>query len=633
MRSDTALAAQATPDTDIDLWLSQQTDKSLLRFLTCGSVDDGKSTLIGRLLYDSQLILDDQLATLRKDSRNRSVGEEGIDFSLLVDGLAAEREQGITIDVAYRFFSTDKRKFIVADTPGHEQYTRNMATGASNADLALVLIDARKGILTQTKRHSFILSLLGVKHVVLVVNKIDLVAYSHGTFSAIEDAYRSFAKDLGFETLHAVPVSALRGDNIVANSASTPWFKGTPLLPYLETVGVDRDQSHQPFRFNVQWVNRPNLDFRGFSGTVTAGSVAVGDEVLVAASRKPAIVSRIVTMDGDFETAAAGQAVTLVLDREIDISRGDVLARPGQVPEFSNQFQAELVWMADEPAYPGRSYLLKLGSQLVPATITDLKFRTNVNTLEQSVAKSLELNEVGTVTIATDKPIAFDAYKDNGLTGGFILIDRISNVTLGAGTITYGLRRAQNLSYQAFDVNREVRARMKGQLPRIVWFTGLSGSGKSTVANLLEKRLTAEGKHAYILDGDNVRHGLNKDLGFSDASRIENIRRVAEVAKLMADAGLIVLVSFISPFQNERRMAREISGDIDFLEAYVNTPLSVCEARDPKGLYARARKGEIKHFTGLDSPFEAPENADIVLEGATQPPEAMAEALYARLFG
>ncbi|SDG69193.1 sulfate adenylyltransferase subunit CysN [Pelagibacterium luteolum] len=624
-------ASIPSPDTDIDVWLSQQTDKSLLRFLTCGSVDDGKSTLIGRLLYDSQLILDDQLASLKNDSRNRHVGDEGIDFSLLVDGLVAEREQGITIDVAYRFFSTDKRKFIVADTPGHEQYTRNMATGASNADLALLLVDARKGLLTQTRRHSFILSLIGVKHVVLVINKIDLVDYSEEVFAQIEADYLEFAKDLGFKSFAAVPVSALRGDNIVEPSTRTPWFKGQPLLPYLENIIVDEDKSQALFRFPVQWVNRPNLDFRGFSGTVASGVARVGDEILVAASKKPAKIASIVTMDGDLEQAVAGQAVTLVLDREIDVSRGDVLTHSGQTPDFSNQFQAEIVWMADEPAYPGRSYLLKLGTQMVPATITDLKHKTNVNTLEKSAAKRLDLNEVGTITIATDKPIAFDPYKDNGTTGGFILIDRIHNLTLGAGTVTYGLQRAKNLSYQSFDVNREARSRLNGHEAQIIWFTGLSGSGKSTVANLIEKRLVAEGKHAYILDGDNVRHGLNKDLGFTEAARVENIRRVAEVARLMADAGLIVLVSFISPFRNERRLAREIAGDIKFLEAYVDTPIEVCEARDPKGLYAKARRGEITNFTGIDSPFEAPERADLVLHGATATPEDMAEELYRRL--
>ncbi len=623
--------AMANANNDLDLWLSQQTEKSLLRFLTCGSVDDGKSTLIGRLLYDSQLILDDQLASLKKESHNRTVGDEGIDFSLLVDGLVAEREQGITIDVAYRFFSTDKRKFIVADTPGHEQYTRNMATGASNADLALVLIDARKGVLTQTKRHSFILSLIGVKHVVLVVNKIDLVDYDQAVFDRIVAEYRAFAEPMGFKTLAAVPVSALRGDNILGPSANTRWYSGSALVPYLEEIEVSEDRSAEKFRFPVQWVNRPNLDFRGFSGTVASGSVKVGDEVLIASSRKPARIKSIVTMDGELPRAVAGQAVTLVLDREVDLSRGDVLSHPGETPEFSNQFQARLIWMNEEPAFPGRSYLLKIGSQVVPATITDLKYRTNVNTLEQSAATKIDLNEVATVTVATDKPIAFDPYASNGLTGGFILIDRLSNATLGAGTIEFGLRRAQNLTYQNFDVNRDVRARQKGQEPRIVWFTGLSGSGKSSIANLLEKRLTAEGRHAYILDGDNVRHGLNKDLGFTEAARVENIRRVAEVAKLMADAGLIVLVSFISPFENERRLAREIAGDIDFTEVYVDTPLEVCEARDPKGLYKKARAGEIRNFTGIDSPFEAPANPEVVLHGAEFEPVDLADTLHDRL--
>ncbi|HEY9009906.1 MAG TPA: sulfate adenylyltransferase subunit CysN [Devosia sp.] len=629
----TTATAIATPDTDLDLWLSQQTDKGLLRFLTCGSVDDGKSTLIGRLLYDSQLILDDQLASLRKESWNRTTGDEGIDFSLLVDGLTAEREQGITIDVAYRFFSTDKRKFIVADTPGHEQYTRNMATGASNADLAIVLIDARKGVLTQTRRHSFILSLIGVKHVVLAVNKIDLVGYDADVFNAIESEYRAFAKDLGFETLAAVPVSALKGDNILKASVHTPWFTGTPLVPYLETIEVATDRTNKPMRFPVQWVNRASIDFRGFSGTVASGVVKVGDEVLVAASRKPAKVARVVTMDGDQTEAVAGEAVTVVLDREVDISRGDVLVHPGETPDFSNQFQARLVWMAEEHALPGRSYLLKIGSQQVPASITSLKFKTNVNTLEESAAKVLELNEVGTVTIATDKPIAFDSYAANGQTGAFILIDRISNATLAAGVIDFGLRRAQNLSYQSFDVNRQVRARMKGQEATIVWFTGLSGSGKSTIANLIEKRLTSDGRHCYILDGDNVRHGLNKDLGFTDEARVENIRRVAEVARLMADAGLIVLCSFISPFRNERRLAREIAGDITFREVYVSTPLAVVEERDPKGLYKRARAGEIQNFTGISSPYEAPEHPDIVLDGSKRSPEELANELYEQLFG
>lgn len=617
---------------ELDTWLEQQTSKGLLRFLTCGSVDDGKSTLIGRLLYDSQLILDDQLASLKKESHNRTTGDEGLDFSLLVDGLAAEREQGITIDVAYRFFSTDKRKFIVADTPGHEQYTRNMATGASNADVALVLVDSRKGLLTQTRRHSYILSLIGVRHVVLVVNKIDLVDYDQKVFDTIESEYRAFAEPLGFETLQAIPVSSLKGDNMVGKSDNTSWYVGPQLVPYLEDIDVSVDISGAPFRFPVQWVNRASIDFRGFSGTIASGVVKVGDDVLVSSSRKPAKVARIVTMDGDLPQAIGGQAVTIVLDREVDISRGDMLSHSGETPEYSNQFQARIVWMHDEPAMPGRSYLLKVGSQVVPATITNLKHRTNVNTLEKMPGTKIDLNEVGTVTIATDKPISFDSYSVNVLTGGFILIDRISNTTLGAGVIDFGLRRAQNLTYQNFDVNRETRSELMGHKPRIVWFTGLSGSGKSTVANLLEKRLVAEGKHVYILDGDNVRHGLNKDLGFTDSDRVENIRRVAEVAKLMADAGLIVLVSFISPFRNERRLAKEVAGDIEFLEAYVNTPLEVCEARDPKGLYAKARRGEIKNFTGIDSPFEAPERADIILHGGEKTPEEMAEELYDKIF-
>ncbi len=616
----------STPD--MADWLDQQTHKSLLRFLTCGSVDDGKSTLIGRLLYDSQLILDDQLATLKNESRNRATGKDGIDFSLLVDGLAAEREQGITIDVAYRFFETEKRKFIVADTPGHEQYTRNMATGASNAELGILLVDARKGLLPQTRRHSYILSLIGVRHVVLVVNKIDLMDYSETVFSDIADAFQDFADALGFDTVQSIPVSALEGDNIVTTSANTPWYQGPALLPYLEQIEVGEDWTLRPLRFPVQWVNRPNLDFRGFSGTLVSGSIKVGDDIVVAASRKPARIARIVTMNGDLDEAVAGQAITLVLDREIDISRGDILVRPGEMPEVSDQFQARIVWMHEEPAYHGRSYLLKIGTQMVPATITAIKHRTDVNTLEKLAAQSLQLNEVGTVTLGVDKPIVFDSYGANPKTGGFILIDRINNATLGAGVIDFGLRRAQNLTYQAFDVNREVRARQKGQKAQIVWFTGLSGSGKSTIANLLEKRLTAEGKHCYILDGDNVRHGLNRDLGFTEADRVENIRRIAETARLMADAGLIVIVSFIAPFRNERRMARDIASDIPFHLAYVDTPLAICESRDVKGLYAKARRGEIKNFTGIDSPYEAPEKADIVLHGGSEEPEEMMERLY-----
>jgi bifunctional enzyme CysN/CysC len=609
-------------------WLREQTSLSVLRFLTCGSVDDGKSTLIGRLLYDSQLILDDQLASLKADSRNRTTGDEGIDFSLLVDGLSAEREQGITIDVAYRFFATPRRKFIVADTPGHEQYTRNMATGASHVDLGVVLIDARKGVLVQTRRHSFILSQLGVKHVVLVVNKIDLVGYEQEAFDRIVAEYRQFADQLGFSTLQAIPVSALRGDNIVTPSRNMAWYAGPTLLSYLEEIEVGRDRSGLPFRFAVQWVNRPNLDFRGFSGTVASGTIGVGDEVMVAASRQRAKVARIVTFDGELDRAPAGKAVTILLDREIDVSRGDVLCRAGEIPEYSNQFQARLIWMDQEAAHPGRSYLLRAGTQQAPATLTALRFRTNINTLEKTAARELGLNEIGTVTLATDRPIAFDAFDSNSGTGGFILIDRISNATVGAGLIDFGLRRAQNLSYQAFEVNRDIRARNKGQTPMIVWFTGLSGSGKSTIANLVEKRLTAEGRHAYILDGDNVRHGLNKDLGFTVTDRIENIRRVAEVARLMADAGLVVLVSLISPFNAERHMAREIAGDVGFLEVFVDTPIEICRQRDPKGLYAKAARGEIKNFTGVDSPFEAPDDADLVLSGGSAPAEELADLLY-----
>lgn len=620
-----------TAQNALDTWLASQSEKSLLRFLTCGSVDDGKSTLIGRLLYDSQLILDDQLALLRKESVNRTTSEEGLDFSLLVDGLAAEREQGITIDVAYRFFTTEKRNFIVADTPGHEQYTRNMVTGASNADLAIVLIDARKGLLTQTRRHTYILSLLGVRHVVAVANKIDLVEDGQATFNQIEQDYRAFAEPLGFDTLQLIPISALRGDNILTPSDKTPWYKGPQLVPYLEKIDVSTDKTTQPFRFPVQWVNRASLDFRGFSGTLSTGTISVGDEVLVAASRKKSTIASIVTMDGEQDIALAGDAVTLTLTDEVDISRGDVLSAPGQTPDFSNQFQADLVWMHEDAMAPGRSYLLKLGTQEVPATLTTLKHKININTLDESAATVLELNEVGTVTLATDRPIAFESYADNRQLGGFILIDRISNATVAAGMIQHGLRRGENLTYQDFDVTRQTRAAQKGQEPTIVWFTGLSGSGKSTVANIVEKQLTAQGRHVYILDGDNVRHGLNKDLGFTDAARVENIRRVSEVAKLLADAGLIVLVSFISPFRRERRMAREIAGDITFIEAYVNTSLATCEARDPKGLYARARAGDIMNFTGLDSPFEAPTNSDIILQGDTETPQEMAQKLIAAI--
>ncbi len=625
-------AQKNPPKENINEWLKQQTQKSLLRFLTCGSVDDGKSTLIGRLLYDSRLVLDDQLKNLEQESKKRTTGIEGLDFSLLVDGLSAEREQGITIDVAYRFFATNKRKFIVADTPGHEQYTRNMATGASNSDLALVLVDARKGILTQTKRHSFILSLIGVRHIVLVVNKIDLVDYRQDIFEKIGQEFCQFAQNLGFKSIRAIPVSSLKGDNIVSQSENMKWYKNEPLLSYLENIEIDKNIAQKPMRFLVQWVNRPNLDFRGISGTLISGELKIGDEILVASSRKTAKISKIIALNKEQERAKAGEAITLLLDRELDISRGDILAFRGEMPQYSDQIQARIIWMSENAAYSGRSYLLKSGFNQIGATITKIKNKININNLEKNAAKKLEMNEVGTINIASDKPFAFDNYQENHRTGSFILIDRISNATVGAGVIDFGLMRGENLTYQEFDITGEVRARQKGQTPKIIWFTGLSGSGKSTIANYLEKQLTAKGKHVYVLDGDNIRHGLNKDLGFDKAGRIENIRRVAEVAKLMADAGLIVLVSFISPFRSERRMAREIAGNFEFIEAFVNTPLEICEKRDVKGLYKKARKGEIKNFTGIDSPFEVPEKADIILHGAQKEPHELANEIYLRYF-
>ncbi len=546
--------------TNLKEYLAAQEKKSLLRFLTCGSVDDGKSTLIGRLLYDTKLLFEDQLSALEKDSKKFGTDGDNIDFALLVDGLEAEREQGITIDVAYRFFATDKRKFIVADTPGHEQYTRNMATGASNSDLAVILIDARKGVLVQTRRHAYIASLLGIRHIVLAVNKIDLVEYSQATFDAIVTDFTQFAKNLGFVTQLAIPLSARFGVNVIAKSDETPWYKGPSLLSHLESVDVDTALTGKPFRLPVQWVNRPNLDFRGFSGTIAGGSVKPGDTIAVARSGRVSKVTRIVTMDGDLDQAVAGDAVTLTLADEVDISRGDVLAAPEAQPAVSDQFAAHLLWMADEEMLPGRQYLLKLGTATVPAQISALKHKIDVNTLSSHAAKTLALNEVGYANFALAQPLAFDAYRDNRDTGGFILIDRSTNATVGAGMIDFSLMRATNVHWQALDVNKATRADMKGQKPAILWFTGLSGSGKSTIANLVEKSLTAEGKHTYLLDGDNVRHGLNKDLGFTDADRVENIRRVGETARLFVDAGLIVLVSFISPFRSERRMARELVG-------------------------------------------------------------------------
>ncbi len=599
---------------DIEAYLEAHQHKDLLRFITCGSVDDGKSTLIGRLLYESKLIFEDQLAALETDSRK--VGTQGgdIDFALLVDGLAAEREQGITIDVAYRFFSTDRRKFIVADTPGHEQYTRNMATGASTADLAVILVDARKGILQQTRRHSYIVSLLGIRKVVLAVNKMDAVDYARAVFDGIVEQYREFADMLGLEDVCPIPMSALRGDNVVDRSERMRWYGGDTLMQHLEAVEVERDLAGRPFRLPVQWVNRPNQDFRGFAGTIAAGRVRQGDAVRVLPSGRQSTVARIVTLDGDLKEAVAGQSVTLALTDEIDISRGDLLAGADSPPAVADQFQVSLVWMHEEPMLPGRPYLMKIGPRTVTASVTDIRHRVNVNTLEQMAAKQLDLNEIGLCNLGTDRPVAFDAYEDNRETGAFILIDRITNDTVGAGMIHYALRRADNVHWQALDVDKAARSASKGQKACVLWFTGLSGAGKSTIANLVEKQLLAMGRHTYLLDGDNVRHGLNKDLGFTEADRVENIRRVAEVSRLMVDAGLIVMVSFISPFRAERRLARELLETGEFLEVYVSTPLAEAEKRDPKGLYRKAREGKIRNFTGIDSPYEPPEHPELVVD-------------------
>ena len=625
--TETRLDTQALVD-----YLASHEKKSLLRFLTCGSVDDGKSTLIGRLLYDTKLIFEDQLAGIEKDSKKFGTVGEDIDLALLVDGLQAEREQGITIDVAYRFFTTDKRKFIVADTPGHEQYTRNMATGASNSDLAVILIDARKGILTQTRRHSFIVSLLGIKHVVLAVNKIDLMDYSQAVFERIVTEYQAFAQAFGFETLQAIPLSARYGDNVLEKSPHMPWYGGPTLVEHLETVDVTTDLTAKPFRLPVQWVNRPDLNFRGFSGTIASGSVKPGDAVVVAKSGQASRVKAVVTYDGDLPVGVAGQAVTVTLEDEIDISRGDVLAAPQARPEVADQFQAHLIWMSETELLPGRSYLIKAGARTVAATVTAIKHKIDVNSFQELAAKTLVLNEVAVVSIDTQEPIAFDPYGENHETGAFIVIDRVSNLTLGAGMITHGLRRATNVHWQALDVSKASRAAAKGQKPAVLWFTGLSGAGKSTIANLVEKKLLSLGHHTYLLDGDNVRHGLNRDLGFSAADRVENIRRVAEVSKLMVDAGLITLVSFISPYRSERQLARDLLEDGEFVEIHVATPLAVAEARDVKGLYARARAGEIRNFTGIDAPYEAPENPDIRVDTSDTTPEALAEQIVGYLF-
>jgi bifunctional enzyme CysN/CysC len=608
-----------------------QADRGLLKFLTCGSVDDGKSTLIGRLLYDCKLLYDDQLSALEKDSSRFGTTGEKFDMALLVDGLQAEREQGITIDVAYRFFSTDRRKFVVADTPGHEQYTRNMATGASTADLAVLLVDARKGLLTQTHRHSFIVSLLGIRDVVLAVNKMDLVNWDRATFDAIAADYRALADRIGIPHVTAIPLSALTGDNVTQPGATMPWYKGPTLLQQLETVDVASDRTGQPFRMPVQWVNRPNADFRGYCGTIASGRVKANDRIVILPSGRTTQIKRIVTMDGDLHEAPAGRAVTLTLADEIDVTRGDIIAAEAARPTLADQFAAHVVWMSDNPLLPGRSYLLSMGGNLVNAQVMNLKHKTNVNTLEHTAATHLDLNEIGEVNIVLDRAIAFDPYKENRDTGGFILIDRLTNATVGCGMIEFALRRATNVHWQPTKIDKAARAGIKHQKPCVLWFTGLSGAGKSTVADLVEQALVRAGRHTVILDGDNVRHGLNKDLGFTDEDRVENIRRVAEVARLMVQAGLIVLVSFISPFRSERRMAREMVEADEFLEIHVDTPLDVCEARDPKGLYKLARAGKLPNLTGIGSAYEAPEHAELVLTAGTKTPDQLADEVLALL--
>ncbi len=612
--------------TTIEEFLTQQKGQDLLRFITCGSVDDGKSTLIGRLLWEAQQLFDDQLAALQADSKKHGTQGEDIDFALLVDGLAAEREQGITIDVAYRFFATSKRKFIVADTPGHEQYTRNMVTGASTADVAILLVDARAGLLVQTRRHAFLTSLMGIKKVVLAVNKMDLVGYSTKTFEQIKDSFESFALTLGFETITAIPISALRGDNITERSAQTPWYQGPTLTGYLDTVEINTSKNDKA-AFPVQWVNRPNSDFRGLSGTLAQGRIAVGDELRVTASGQTAVVSEIVTMDGQQTAANAEDAVTLCLDREIDASRGDVLSLATSPLEMTDQFEATLVWMHQDEGMAGRSYDLKLATQWASASITNIKHRIDINTLATVASKSLKLNDISVCNIATTKPIVFEPYDQSPTLGGFILVDRFTQATAAAGMITHSLRRAQNVHKQALTITRTDRERLNGHKGKVVWFTGLSGSGKSTLVNALEVELHNRGMRTYILDGDNIRQGLNKNLGFTDADRVENIRRVAEVAKLMMDAGIIVMTAFISPFRREREMARDLIGQDDFIEVYVNTPLEVCEERDVKGLYRQAREGKIPNMTGINSPYESPENPDCVINTHTQTLSEITRAL------
>ena len=624
---------------DIDAYLETHQHKTMLRFITCGSVDDGKSTLIGRLLYDSKMIFEDQLDALQSDSKKVGTQGEEIDFALLVDGLAAEREQGITIDVAYRFFSTEKRKFIVADTPGHEQYTRNMVTGASTADLAVILVDARKGVLVQTRRHSYLAHLVGIKHVVLAVNKMDLVDYDRSAFLDIVQDYREFAEELGIEAFTAIPISGFKGDNITELSANTPWYTGPTLMQHLESVELSADEDlAKPFRMPVQWVNRPNLDFRGFSGQITGGTVKPGDPVRIVPSGKSSTVKSIVTFDGDLEEAQAGQSVTITLEDEVDVSRGSVIAAADNPPESADQFESTIVWMADEAMLPGRSYWLKCAAQTVSCSLQAPKYQIDVNTLDHLAAKTLELNAIGVTEMVTDKPLTFLPYRDdqgrlNKALGGFILIDKITNQTVAAGMIHFALRRSQNVHWQAMDITREARADLKNQKPKVLWFTGLSGSGKSTIANLVEKRLHRMNRHSFLLDGDNVRHGLNKDLGFTDADRIENIRRVGEVARLMTDAGIIVVTAFISPFRAERDMVRAMMEEGEFVEVFIDTPLSVAESRDVKGLYKKARSGELKNFTGIDSPYEAPESPEIRIDTTSMTAEEAADRIVEYVLG
>lgn len=620
-----------TTHTDIAAYLKQHEAKPLLRLITCGSVDDGKSTLIGRLLYDSKRLFDDQLAALESDSRRHGTQGAGIDYALLLDGLAAEREQGITIDVAYRYFDTDRRKYIVADCPGHEQYTRNMATGASTAQVAVVLVDARKGLLTQTRRHSYIVSLLGIGQVVLAVNKMDLVGFDQGVFERIAGDYRALAAQLGIAQVQCIPLSALEGDNLSSRSPNTPWYAGPSLLEYLDTLQLDSTDAAGGLRLPVQYVNRPHQHFRGFAGTIAAGQVRPGDAVVVLPSARRSTVASVRDANGQVPVAGVGQAVTLTLDDEIDISRGDVIAAAGDPPEVSDQFAAHVLWMDDAPLLPGRPYWLQIGTRTVSASISEIKHRIDVNTQEAMAAKRLALNEVGMCNLSLDEPIAFEPYARNRTLGGFILIDRQTNATVGAGTLDFALRRAGNVHWQHLDVDKAARARIKGQTPRVLWFTGLSGAGKSTIANLVDKRLHALGYHTFILDGDNVRHGLNRDLGFTDADRVENIRRVVEVARLMTDAGLIVLVSFISPFRAERQMARERFAPGEFIEVFVDVPLAVAEARDVKGLYAKARAGQIPNFTGIDSPYEAPQAPELHLLAAQESTEQLVARVLAAL--